>query len=62
MADVGLIGVGKAILICLVALSMFALQGCNGGEITPEMQKAKNDGLAKASEKEGSVPAERRPD
>jgi len=41
-------------------ISAVVIQGCNsGGDITPEMQKQKQDALKKASEKEGSTQAPR---
>jgi len=43
-------------------MAIFAIQGCGaaGGDITPEMQKAKNDALKKADQDQKTGPKEDR--
>jgi hypothetical protein len=49
LADVGALSMIIPVVACLLAISMFALQGCSG-EVTPEMQKAKKDALQKVAD------------
>lgn len=60
MADVGLVSMPKVLGLFLAAVAVFSVVGCSAGEISPDMQKKKNDALRKASEKEGSMPKEDR--
>jgi len=62
MADVGLISMQKILTVGMALILIFVMLGCmGGGEITPEMQKQKSDGLRKLSEEHPDPNRQKRP-